>query len=136
MGGLWARMPWLPPMALFFAAASLGMPGTANFIGEFLILAGTFSVAPLVVAIAGAGLVLASAYSLALVHRSMFGPARAESPIAGSSPRELAMLLSLAGGIAFLGFYPQPVIDLASKPVARVQQIYSPPSAIGPVIAP
>jgi NADH-quinone oxidoreductase subunit M len=134
MGGLWSRMPWLPPIALFFAAASLGMPGTANFIGEFLILAGSFSVAPLVVAVAGAGLVLASAYSLALVHRSMFGPARSEAPIAGCSARELAMLLSLVGGIVYFGFYPQPLIDLASAPVARVQQIYTPPSAIGPAI--
>jgi NADH-quinone oxidoreductase subunit M len=134
MGGLWSRMPWLPPIALFFAAASLGMPGTANFIGEFLILAGSFRVAPLVVAIAGAGLVLASAYSLALVHRSMFGPACSEAPIAGCSARELAMLLSLVGGLLYFGFYPQPLIDLASAPVARVQQIYTPPSAIGPAL--
>ena len=53
--------------------------------------------APLIVALATAGLVLASAYSLAMVHRSMFGPARSDAPIAGASAREIAMLLSLAG---------------------------------------
>ncbi len=83
MGGLWARLPWLPAMAMFFAAASLGLPGTGNFIGEFLILAGSYAAAPLVVALATGGLVFASAYSLALVHRSMFGPARSDTPIAG-----------------------------------------------------
>ena len=128
MGGLWSRLPWLPAMAMFFAAASLGLPGTGNFIGEFLILAGSYAVAPLVVALATGGLVFASAYSLALVHRSMFGPARSETPIAGASLRELAMLLSLVGGIIALGIYPQPVLDMASDPVARVQQIYAPPA--------
>jgi NADH-quinone oxidoreductase subunit M len=128
MGGLWSRLPWLPPLALFFAAASLGLPGTANFIGEFLILAGTFPVAPIVTAVAAAGLVLASVYSLAMVHRSMFGPAREEAPINGASLRELAMLLSLVGGLVWLGLYPQPVFDLASRPVATVQQAYTPPA--------
>jgi NADH-quinone oxidoreductase subunit M len=128
MGGLWARLPWLPPLALFFAAASLGMPGTANFIGEFLILAGTFPVAPVVTAVAAAGLVLASVYSLAMIHRSMFGPAREEAPIAGATVRELAMLLSLVGGLLWLGLYPQPVFDLAAEPVETVQQAYTPPS--------
>ncbi len=85
MGGLWARLPWLPPLALFFAAASLGLPGTGNFVGEFLILAGSFAAAPLVVVLATAGLVLASAYSLIMVHRSMFGPSRSDAPIAAAS---------------------------------------------------
>ena len=42
MGGIWARMPWLPAVSLFFAAAALGLPGTGNFVGEFLILLGSF----------------------------------------------------------------------------------------------
>jgi NADH-quinone oxidoreductase subunit M len=127
MGGLWSRLPWLPPLALFFAAASLGLPGTANFIGEFLILAGTFPIDPVVTAVAAAGLVLASVYSLAMVHRAMFGPAREDTPIAGASTRELAMLLSLVGGLIWLGLYPQPVFNLAAQPVATVQQVYTPP---------
>ena len=129
MGGLWARLPWLPAMAMFFAAASLGLPGTGNFIGEFLILAGSYTAAPLVVALATGGLVFASAYSLALVHRSMFGPARSDAPVTGPSLRELAMLLSLVGGIIALGIYPQPVLDMASDPVARAQQIHVPPAS-------
>jgi NADH-quinone oxidoreductase subunit M len=129
MGGLWTRLPWLPPMALFFAAASLGLPGTANFIGEFLILAGTYTIDPVVTAVAAAGLVFASVYSLALVHRSMFGPARDTAAIAGATPRELAMLLSLVGGLVWLGLYPQPIFNLADQPVTRVQQVYTPPTS-------
>jgi NADH-quinone oxidoreductase subunit M len=126
MGGLWARLPWLPPLALFFAAASLGLPGTANFVGEFLVLAGSWEVSVPVVSAAAAGLVLASVYSLAMIHRSMFGPAREASPIAGATARELLMLLSLATAILWLGLHPQPVLDLAAGPVARVQQFYAP----------
>lgn len=125
MGGLWSRLPWLPPFALFFAAASLGLPGTGNFIGEFLILAGSYAANPVVVCIATAGLVLASAYSLALVHRSMFGPAKSDQPIRGASKRELAMLLSLAACIVALGIYPQPVLDTSMQPIAVVQQLFS-----------
>ncbi len=49
---------------LFFSVASLGMPGTGNFVGEFLILIGSFQVAPIITIIATFGLVLASVYSL------------------------------------------------------------------------
>ena len=129
MGGLWARLPWLPPLALFFAAASLGLPGTGNFVGEFLILAGSFATAPVIVVLATAGLVLAAAYSLAMVHRSMFGPARSDAPIAAASAREVLMLLSVAACIVALGLYPQPVLDLAERPVALVQQYYAPASS-------
>ena len=126
MGGLWSRLPWIPPLALFFAAASLGLPGTANFVGEFLVLAGSWSADRVVVIIAAAGLVLASVYSLAMIHRSMFGPARSDEPIAGANTRELLMLMSLVASLLWFGLYPQPVIDLAAGPVARVQQYYTP----------
>ena len=89
-------------------------------------LAGSWEVSAPVVAAAAAGLVLASVYSLAMIHRSMFGPARDASPIAGANVRELLMLLSLAAAILWLGLHPQPLIDLAAGPVARVQQFYAP----------
>ena len=49
MGGLWSRIRYLPAVMLFFAVASLGMPGTGNFVGEFMILTGSFQGAPMVV---------------------------------------------------------------------------------------
>ena len=130
MGGLWSRLPWLPPFALFFAAASLGLPGTGNFIGEFLILAGSYKAFPLAVCIATGGLVLASAYSLAMVHRSMFGPALSDTPLRGASKRELAMLLSLAVCIVLLGIYPQPLLDTSIAPVTEVQKLFAAAVAI------
>lgn len=64
MGGLWSKLPILPGVSLFFAAATLGMPGTGNFIGEFLILLGAYPAAPLLTALATGDLVLASVYAL------------------------------------------------------------------------
>ena len=122
MGGLWSRMPWLPALSLFFAAASLGLPGTGNFVGEFLILMGAFGVAPWTVAIATSGLVLASVYSLIMVHRAHFGPAKSDAPIAGLNNRELYMILALAVLLIGLGVYPQIVLDISSASMQGVQQ--------------
>ena len=122
MGGIWARMPYLPALSLFFAAASLGLPGTGNFIGEFLILLGTFQAAPWITAIATSGLVFASVYSLIMIHRAYFGPPRAEHALAGPDARELTMVLGLAVLIIILGVYPQPVLDTTAASMHGVQQ--------------
>ena len=56
MGGLWSRMPYLPAISLFFALGVAGLPGTGNFVGEFLILIGAFAVVPVIIVIATFGL--------------------------------------------------------------------------------
>lgn len=122
MGGLWSRIAWLPAFSLFFAAASLGLPGTGNFVGEFMILLGSFKAAPLVVAAATAALILAAVYSLLMVQRAFFGPAQTDTVLEGLSAREIAMVLVLAIALVLLGIYPQPVLDLteaAMKPLVR-----------------
>ena len=125
MGGLWSRMPWLPALSLFFAAASLGLPGTGNFVGEFLILMGAFGVAPWTVAIATAGLVLASVYSLVMVHRAHFGPTKQEAAIEGLNNRELYMILGLAVLLIGLGVAPQLVMDTSAASMQGVQQWFN-----------
>lgn len=129
MGGLWGRITWLPALALFFSAASLGMPGTGNFTGELLILLGTFARAPLIAALATCALVLAAVYSLSLVQRAFFGPAQGDEPVEGLSGRELGMLLTLALLLVLLGVFPQPVLDLSHASAEKVQQIYMPTPA-------
>ena len=125
MGGIWARMPWLPALSLFFAAAALGLPGTGNFVGEFLILIGSFPIAPWITVIAACGLVLGSVYSLIMIHRAHFGPAKSDKPIAGLVKRELIMVLSLAVLLILLGIYPQPVLDTSAASMQGVQQWFS-----------
>ncbi|OLU17036.1 NADH-quinone oxidoreductase subunit M [Pseudomonas sp. PA1(2017)] len=125
MGGIWARMSWLPALSLFFAAAALGLPGTGNFVGEFLILIGSFKAAPWVTVIAATGLVLGSVYSLIMIHRAHFGPVKNDSPLPGLQFRELSMVLCLAVLLILLGVYPQPVLDTSAASMQGVQQWFS-----------
>lgn len=129
MGGLWSRLRYLPGVMMFFAVASLGLPGTGNFVGEFLILLGSFPVAPLMTILATFGLVLASVYSLIMLHRASFGPAKSSNPLQALDGREVTMMLVLAGLLILLGLYPQPVLDTASASVAQVMHWYVSPSA-------
>lgn len=129
MGGLWSSFPNLPPILLFFCAASLGLPGLGNFVGEFLILVGSFPVAPLPTIVAASGLILAAVYSLILVQRALHGPPQAlpghePEKLKDLSGRELTMMGTLMALLLALGLYPQPVIDAAQAPVRVLQTIY------------
>ncbi|TWI53115.1 NADH-quinone oxidoreductase subunit M [Pseudomonas duriflava] len=122
MGGLWGRLPYLPAISLFFASASLGLPGTGNFVGEFLILMGAFPVVPIIVVIATFGLVAASVYSLIMIHRAYFGPAKSDEALPGLNMRELSMVLFLAVLLILLGVYPQPILDTSAASMNGVHQ--------------
>ncbi|MEN0677252.1 NADH-quinone oxidoreductase subunit M [Plesiomonas shigelloides] len=126
MGGLWGRIKFLPAISLFFAAASLGLPGTGNFVGEFLILLGTFQLLPKVAVVATFGLVLASVYSLIMVQRAFFGSAKEASTLPAMSSRELFIVLLLAVLLVLLGVYPQPILDTTNTVMLSVQQWFVP----------
>lgn len=120
MGGLWSRIAWLPALALFFAAASLGLPGTGNFVGEFLILLGVFKGSPIIAALATAALILAAVYSLLMMQRAFFGPAQSEKVLEGLTAREIFMVLFLVACLLGLGLYPQPVLDLTYSTMSQL----------------
>lgn len=120
MGGLADRMPIFASYLLFYCIASLGMPGTGNFLGEFLVLLGTWPVAPAVAVLAAFGVVAAAVYALLLVQRSIHGKAVDGTPLADLNAREQAMMLVTAVLLIALGVYPQPVIDLVQGPVAHM----------------
>ncbi len=132
MGGLWGRMGSLPGFWLFLIAASLGIPITANFIGEFMVLFGTFPTAPWVVIIASFGLVLAAIYSLILMQRVHYGPPREETLLKGLDTREFTMLLSIVVLLIWLGIYPQPLLDTTAAAMDKVHQLFQPPSVVAP----
>jgi len=113
MSGLWAQMPRMGAIGLFFAIASLGLPGLANFVAEFLVLVGTWPVAPVFTAIAATGLVAAAIYSLVLIQRSFHGPPRREVRAADFDRREMAYSAAMIAVLIWLGLRPQPVLDAA-----------------------
>lgn len=123
MGGLWGSIPKLSALGMFFAIASLGLPGLGNFIAEFLILLGSFHVSVPFTVIAAGGLVAAAAYALLLVQRAFHGGAeqqRGKPPIDLTTPH-LAVMAVLVIAIIGLGLYPQPVFDQVAPGLAVLQ---------------
>jgi NADH-quinone oxidoreductase subunit M len=110
MGGLWSTVPRMAALCLFFAVASLGLPGLANFIGEFLVLFGSFPKAPLITMLAATGMVLAAAYSLSLLQRTFFGPPAGDQTTRDLPPFAFGTLLALAVVQIAIGFYPGVVL--------------------------
>lgn len=125
MGGLWGRIAYLPGLAMFFAIATLGMPGTGNFIGEFMMLFGSYQVVPALTIVATFGIVFASVYSLIMMQRAYFGRAQHESMLAAMSIRELTMLLSIAVLLLVLGFFPQTVLATSHSAMANIQHWFT-----------
>jgi NADH-quinone oxidoreductase subunit M len=112
-GGLQSVVPRMAAMGLFFAMASLGLPGLGGFIAEFLILAGAYPSFPGATVAATIGLVLATAYSLRLVQKTFHGPNTHDWRLADLSAREIAAFGAMALALLVLGVYPQPFIDAA-----------------------
>ena len=138
MGGMWGQFRYYAPILMFFCAALLGIPGTGNFIGEFLILFGAFADYPVFVVFATFSLVLAGLYSLILIHRAMFGSNNIKEvalqetklhglptrPLKDLGKRELSLLLMLAAGLVWLGLYPQPFLDTSSHAMQWINNAY------------
>lgn len=120
MGGLWRRLPRLSGMGLFFALASLGLPGLGNFVGEFLVLLGSYRRSPVLSGIATLGLVFATIYSLSLVQRAFHGEERESHDVRDLSLKEWAMMGSMGLGLLWLGLFPQALLDAAKPSVSTI----------------
>ncbi|MBI2845281.1 MAG: Fe-S-binding domain-containing protein, partial [Chloroflexi bacterium] len=109
-------------MLLIVALSSLGLPGLNGFVGEFLILLGTFRVSPFFAAIAATGVVLAAVYLLSMLRRVVFGPLEnpANQNLPDASPREAAILLAILALIFFIGIYPQPILERMEPAVSNL----------------
>ncbi|HEY8519158.1 MAG TPA: NADH-quinone oxidoreductase subunit M [Gammaproteobacteria bacterium] len=120
MGGLWAELPRMGAVALFFAIGSLGLPGLGNFVGEFLVLLGAFTATRAFAVVAALGLVAAVIYSLILIQRSFHGDLAAPVRVRDLGTRETAYLAAMILALVWLGLRPQPVLDTARPAVAAL----------------
>jgi NADH-quinone oxidoreductase subunit M len=112
-GGLAASVPLFATLLVFAAMASIGLPTTAGFVSEFLVLLGTFADHPWFALAASTGVIFAAYYMLPMVQKLVFN--RLSKPANRAIPdlnaRELAVLLPLAALILWLGVYPAPVLE-------------------------
>jgi NADH-quinone oxidoreductase subunit M len=112
-GGLQKVMPIYAGFFLFMIFASIGLPGLNGFVGEFLVLIGSYSTLPVLAIIAASGVILAAIYLLWAYERVFTGvPGREENAILTDlSIREISLLTPLAALVLLLGLYPNILLD-------------------------
>jgi NADH-quinone oxidoreductase subunit M len=108
-GGLANTMPRYALFFLLFTMASIGLPGTSGFVGEFLSLMGAWQVSTLATAICTTGIILGAGYALYLYRRIIFGVAPNEevASLPDLKPREVASLGAIAAVVLWMGVYPE-----------------------------
>jgi len=125
LGGLAGRTPLYATALGFFMLASAGLPGLSGFVGEFLVLIGTFAVAPVIAAISAIVMVLGATYLFYMFQQVVFEDLsdflkKLGDHLTDMVPIEVATLVPLAILVVILGVYPAPVLDLIQGPVQGV----------------
>ena len=126
-GGIVTIIPKYSVLLMLFALASLGLPGTSGFIGEFLILMGAFKDNFLVAVIASIGVILGAAYILWMYKRVVFGKLINSDlkKMVDLNKSEFFILSSLAAPILFFGFYPEPLINTIEVSISDLIEMYN-----------
>jgi NADH-quinone oxidoreductase subunit M len=128
MGGLAAVMPWLTGAFLFAVLASVGLPGLNNFVGEFLVIAGSFLVSPWFGSLAAVAVILAAIYLFWSYQRMAYGPLRDEDHrhLPDVSLREVVVLVPVLSLLLVFGVYPKVLTDRIDPTTAAVVQHVAP----------
>ena len=126
-GGIVSVMPRYAVVFMVFTLGSLGLPGTTGFIGEFLILLGTFKVNFIVATIASIGVILGAAYMLWLYKRIVFGEITnlEVNKLVDLNKSELLILSVLAIVSIFFGFYPDPLLSTTTSSVDGLIDLFN-----------
>ncbi len=121
-GGVANTMPVFATLMTLFCLANVGLPGTSGFVGEFMVILGTFKANAWLALLAGTTLVLGAAYTLWMVKRVIFGRITSDSVAALSdvNTREYLMLGALAIAVLWLGLWPAPLVDVMHPTVQNL----------------
>ena len=140
MGGIRGQFQYLSFFLMFFVAALVGIPGLGNFIGEFLILMGSYAKFPVYTILAAVSLVFAGLYGLILIHKALFGTPNEEqkqhyaNPLKDLNAREVVILLICALGLVWLGLFPQSFLDISNSSMAWIANSYIPVQEVVDVV--
>jgi NADH-quinone oxidoreductase subunit M len=130
-GGIARVVPVFSLVLTVVALSSIGLPGLNGFVGEFLVLLGSFGAYPWATGIATTGVIFAAAYLLWALQRMIFN--RLDKPenesLKDLTPRELAVLVPLLAGIVWLGLYPGPVLQRMEPATRRYVDAVQPVAA-------
>ncbi|MCK5910303.1 MAG: NADH-quinone oxidoreductase subunit M [Caulobacter sp.] len=122
-GGLSINMPKYALFFLLFTMASIGLPGTSNFVGEFLALAGIYEVSTFVTLVCTTGIILGAGYMLYLYRRVAFGLQKNADAAAmpDLNAREWAMLAPIAAAVLWMGIYPESFLAPMRQDIAALE---------------
>jgi NADH-quinone oxidoreductase subunit M len=137
-GGLAKVMPVYATMFLIVTLSSIGLPGLNGFVGEFLILLGTFQTYPIWATVGAVGVVLGAVYMLTLYRNIFFGKVTNPkwSHLPDADAFELTTLVPLIALAVLIGLLPGPWLALTEDPVTRIVQDLQPQSVAAAEIAP
>ena len=121
-GGLARVIPIFTACFLIVTLSSIGLPGLNGFVGEFLILLGTFRVHRLYAVLATAGVILAAVYMLWMFQRVMFGTVTRDENrrLCDLTPREIVVLVPVLLAIIWIGIYPRPFLTVTEASVRQL----------------
>ena len=126
-GGLARPMPWFAVLLIIATLGSVGLPGTGGFVGEFLILLGTFQANPVIAILASLGVLLGAVYMLTLCRKILFGPIthKENETISDVSYREALVLAPLAVLVIAMGVRPGFFLDRVRPSIDHLAKTYS-----------
>ena len=125
MGGLAGKTPLYATALGFFMLASLGLPGLSGFVGEFLVLLGTFAVSPIAAAVAAVVMILGAAYLMYMFQQVVFAEMSdflkgLGDHLTDMTAVEVATVAPLAVAVVAFGLFPGPILDLLQAPVTGI----------------
>jgi NADH-quinone oxidoreductase subunit M len=120
MSGLWQTIPRFSGAAMFFAMASIGLPGLGDFVGEFLILLGTYQVNVGLTVAAAIGVLASTLYGLKLIQHAFHGSNVHHWELHDLFAREAVILAPMIAILLWLGLYPQPVLNTFAPTMDRL----------------
>jgi NADH-quinone oxidoreductase subunit M len=122
MGGLWDSAPVLSGAGLAFVMASAGLPGLGDFVGEFLVLLGTYRTSPLLTALAALGIVASALYGLRLLRNTFYGPNKHGWQLHDLHAREWFIVAPMLICLLWIGLYPQPFLNTFRPVLNTIEQ--------------
>ncbi|MBA4177931.1 MAG: NADH-quinone oxidoreductase subunit M, partial [Leptothrix sp. (in: Bacteria)] len=123
-GGVANTMPKFAAFAVLFAMANVGLPGTAGFVGEWMVILGAVQYNFWIALAAATTLIFGAAYTLWMVKRVYFGEVANDhvKALQDLNGREFLMLALLAAAVLWMGLYPKPFTDVMNVSVAELLQ--------------
>ena len=123
-GGVASAMPLYALFFVFTVLSSAGLPGLNGFVGEYMILAGTFEASPLWAAVGVTGVIFGAVYLLMATRRVLFGPVLHEENkgLTDLRAREIGVMLPLAALCLWIGVQPAPFLDKTTGSLDRIAE--------------